>query len=241
MGITMRTLALILLSSLLCCCYAQSFNPPKGQRCRGRNYDGKRCCTPEQPCGLGEGDCDGPLDGGVNDGHRGCQGNLVCGSNNCKKFGDYYHPKDDCCDLPQNLPRPKAPVIVPGTPLTPPAGQRCRGRNYDGRRCCTPENPCGEGEGDCDGPGDGASMTVTEAAGRDWCAGVTTVRSSALTTTRKMTAVRDQLEDLEDLEDIHPIHHQTGVPGVLGPAWLLELSVENRSAGNSSAVSLTAE
>ena len=89
--------------------------------------------------------------------------------------------------------------------------------------------------------GTGASMTVTEAAGRDWCAGVTTVRSSALTTTRKMTAVRDQLEDLEDLEDIHPIHHQTGVPGVLGPAWLLELSVENRSAGNSSAVSLTAE
>jgi len=79
----------------------------------------------------------------------------VCGSNNCKKFGAYYHEKDDCCDLPQNLPRPTAPVIVPGTPLTPPAGQRCRGRNYDGRRCCTPENPCGEGEGDCDGAGDG--------------------------------------------------------------------------------------
>jgi len=155
--IEMRTLALILLSSLLCSCYAQGsiFKPPKGQRCRGRNFDGKRCCTPEKPCGLGEGDCDGPLDGGVNDGHRGCQGDLVCGSNNCKKFGSYYHEKDDCCDLPQNLPRPEAPVIVPGTPLTPPPGQRCRGRNYDGRRCCTPENPCGEGEGDCDGAGDG--------------------------------------------------------------------------------------
>merc|ERR1739848_598775 len=113
--LNMRTLALLLLSSLLCSCYAQDsiFNPPKGQRCRGRNFSGKRCCTPEQPCGLGEGDCDGPLDGGVNDGHAGCQGDLVCGSNNCKKFGAYY--------------------------------QRCRGRNYDGRRCCTPENPCGEG------------------------------------------------------------------------------------------------
>merc|ERR1711936_153287 len=153
--IEMRTLALILLSSLLCCCYAQSLNPPKGQRCRGRNFDGKRCRTPEQPCGLGEGDCDGPLDGGVNDGHRGCQGDLVCRSNNCKKFGPYLPPKDDCCDLPQNLPRPSAPVIVPGTPLSPPPGQRCRGRNFDGRRCCTPEQPCGEGEGDCDGPGDG--------------------------------------------------------------------------------------
>ena len=44
-----------------------------GQRCKGRNFSGKRCCTPEQPCGLGEGDCDGPGDGGVNDGHAGCQ------------------------------------------------------------------------------------------------------------------------------------------------------------------------
>merc|ERR1712110_110925 len=89
----------------------------------------------------------------------------------------------------------------------------------------------------------GESMTVTEAAGLDWCAALTTVRSSALTTTPRMTAVRDQLEDLEDLEDpedIHLIHHQTGVPGVPGPVWLLELSGGNRSAGNSSAVSLTA-
>merc|ERR1711951_29863 len=154
---TRVTMKIIILSLLLSFCYSQNsvFSPPEGQRCRGRNFDGKRCCTPEQPCGLGEGDCDGPLDGGVNDGHRGCQGNLVCGSNNCKKFGSYYHEKDDCCDLPQNLPKPSPPVILPGTPLTPPPGQRCRGRNYDGRRCCTPEQPCGEGEGDCDGPGDG--------------------------------------------------------------------------------------
>ena len=75
----------------------------------------------------------------------------MCGSNNCKKFGSYYHPKDDCCEEPQNSTRPTAPEIVPGTPLTPPAGQRCRGRNFGGRRCCTPDNPCGEGEGDCDG------------------------------------------------------------------------------------------
>ena len=54
--------------------------------------------------------------------HLTVQGDLVCGSNNCKKFGAYYHEKDDCCDLPQNLPAPTAPVIVPGTPLTPPPG-----------------------------------------------------------------------------------------------------------------------
>ena len=29
----------------------------------------------------------------MNDGHAGCKGDLVCGSNNCKKFGAYYHPK----------------------------------------------------------------------------------------------------------------------------------------------------
>ena len=64
-----------------------------GQRCAGRNYNGKRCCTPEAPCDEGEGDCDGPGDGGNNDGHRGCKGDLICGSNNCLQFGAYYHPK----------------------------------------------------------------------------------------------------------------------------------------------------
>merc|ERR1711970_305811 len=147
---------ILVLSCLVSVLLAQLSSPPPGQRCSGRNYNGRRCCTPEEPCGLGEGDCDGPLDGGVNDGHAGCQGDLVCGSNNCKKFGLYFHEKDDCCDLPSSLPTDRpAPVIIPGVPLEPPAGQRCRGRNYDGRRCCTPENPCDEGEGDCDGAGDG--------------------------------------------------------------------------------------
>merc|ERR1739842_184127 len=74
--------------------------PQPGQRCSGRNFQGRRCCTPENPCDEGEGDCDGPGDGGNNDGHRGCRGDLVCGSNNCKKFGHFYHEKDDCCEKP---------------------------------------------------------------------------------------------------------------------------------------------
>merc|ERR1712013_966802 len=28
------------------------------------------------------------------------KGDLVCGRNNCKKFGSYYHEKDDCCEKP---------------------------------------------------------------------------------------------------------------------------------------------
>merc|ERR1719153_691131 len=74
--------------------------PGPGQRCAGRNYNGRRCCTPEQPCDEGEGDCDGPGDGGQHDGHAGCKGDLVCGSNNCLKFGAYFHEKDDCCEKP---------------------------------------------------------------------------------------------------------------------------------------------
>jgi len=148
---------LYLLLCLVLGVLGQNLKPPPGQRCSGRNFNGRRCCTPEQPCGKGEGDCDGPLDGGVNDGHEGCQGDLVCGSNNCLKFGLYFHEKDDCCDEPDSIATPRPPpVIVPGTPLEPPAGQKCRGRNYPpGRRCCTPDSPCGEGEGDCDGAGDG--------------------------------------------------------------------------------------
>jgi len=130
--------------------------PFPGQRCSGRNNQGRRCCTPEDPCGEGEGDCDGPGDGGLNDGHDGCQGDLECGSNNCKQFGSFYHEKDDCCQKPSNSSTVRPPpVIFPGSDLTPPVGQRCTGRNYQGRRCCTPEAPCDEGEGDCDGPGDG--------------------------------------------------------------------------------------
>merc|ERR1712168_1470413 len=155
---------IIFLAVCLATCLGQRLSPPRnpptepaqGQRCAGRNFNGRRCCTPEEPCDLGEGDCDGPLDGGVNDGHAGCKGDLVCGSNNCKKFGLYFHEKDDCCDLPETLlTTTRAPQIKPGVPIEPPAGQRCRGRNYDGKRCCTPENPCDEVEGDCDGPADG--------------------------------------------------------------------------------------
>ena len=145
-------------------------HPAPGQRCAGRNYPGgRRCCTPEQPCGEGEGDCDGPGDGGQHDGHAGCEGDLVCGSNNCLQFGLYYHPKDDCCEKPSAVSTPD-PKPQPGVFLEPPPGtkrnffldtfialqgEKCSGRNYQGRRCCTPASPCDVGQGDCDGPSDG--------------------------------------------------------------------------------------
>ena len=111
-----------------------SYQCSAGQRCSGRNNQGRRCCTPEDPCGEGEGDCDGPGDGGLNDGHDGCQGDLECGSNNCKQFGSFYHEKDDCCQKPSNSSTVRPPpVIFPGSDLTPPVGKkkstRVRGAN----------------------------------------------------------------------------------------------------------------
>merc|ERR1711884_755876 len=64
----------------------------------------------------------------------------------------------------------------PRTPLTePPQGHRCAGRNFNGRRCCTPESPCGYG-----------------AARETWCVAATTARSSEHTSTRRMTAATFQ-------------------------------------------------
>ena len=128
--------------------------PSDNQRCAGRNYPGgtrpggSRCCTPEMPCDEGEGDCDGDADGGGGDGNRGCKGDLVCGSNNCKKYGAFYHEKDDCCEKAENFKKKEDPRNNPSLPLFPPEGQRCSGRNYDagGRGCCTVDQPCKLGE-----------------------------------------------------------------------------------------------
>ena len=101
-----------------------------GQRCSGRNYQTRRCCTPENPCDEGEGDCDGPGDGGGHDGHAGCKGDLQCGSNNCRKFGLYFHEKDDCCEKPSTI-SSVPDSYVPGTPLEPKEGETIPNGNND--------------------------------------------------------------------------------------------------------------
>merc|ERR1711936_272494 len=128
-----RILLILLLANIIKCQFLflnpNTFIPsePKpGQRCAGRNYlGGRRCCTPLEPCGEGEGDCDGPGDGGQHDGNAGCKGDLVCGSNNCRKFGRYYHEKDDCCEKPSETETGPSITYYPNTPLAPPAGGCC--------------------------------------------------------------------------------------------------------------------
>jgi len=43
-------------------------------------------CSPQLPCGVNEGDCDSKED---------CQGDLVCGKDNCE--GELFEDDDDCC------------------------------------------------------------------------------------------------------------------------------------------------
>ena len=59
--------------------------------CSGGSWnETNNCCTSESPCNLGQGDCD-------NDGE--CEGNLVCGNNNC---GDnFLWESADCCIVDQ--------------------------------------------------------------------------------------------------------------------------------------------
>ena len=55
-------------------------------RCNGTD---NACCTWQNPCDLGDGDCDA---------HFQCKGLLRCGKNNCG--GPPFDPEDDCCELP---------------------------------------------------------------------------------------------------------------------------------------------
>merc|ERR1719166_464589 len=80
------------------------------------------------------------------------------------------------------------------------------------------------------------SMTATEAVELDWCAGLTTARSSEHTTTRRMTAARDQAGRKPPQSEVPP-QAETGVPGRSGGVWLLGLSGGSRRAGNVSVLS----
>ena len=53
--------------------------------CRG----GDHCCRPDDPCALGEGDCNHDHD---------CQGVMICGEDNCPTSGGRWDAEDDCCE-----------------------------------------------------------------------------------------------------------------------------------------------
>ena len=64
--------------------YVLSIGNPECNSDTWSSYD-PSCCTAQNPCGIGEGDCD------RNDQ---CLGDLVCGKNNC---GSGFPSAADCC------------------------------------------------------------------------------------------------------------------------------------------------
>merc|ERR1712037_794308 len=62
---------------------------PRSPVVQGRS---RHCCTPEQPCGVGEGDCDSDNDCGVG---------LKCGNSNCAQFRPDNYARADCCYKPE--------------------------------------------------------------------------------------------------------------------------------------------
>ena len=80
-----------------------------------------KCCTMDQPCEEGEGDCEDDFE---------CRGDLVCGNNNCKQFGSIFHAKDDCCTRPESKITSAITDISSNIPSEPAPNQRCAGRNY---------------------------------------------------------------------------------------------------------------
>merc|ERR1719290_227182 len=68
---------------------AKTCMDPQGQPTGATCCGGDDCCTPDNQCGVSEGDCDTDND---------CQGNLTCGKNNCPANDDNYDGTDDCCE-----------------------------------------------------------------------------------------------------------------------------------------------
>ena len=93
-------------------------------RCGGSQTDTASCCTSVSPCGINEGDCDD---------HFECQGELMCGIDNCINIlpSDNFPSTHDCC---------YSPFLCDGS----------SNNDIDTTSCCTSVSPCGINEGDCD-------------------------------------------------------------------------------------------
>jgi len=85
------------------------------------------CGGLDDGCTIGQGDCDDNND---------CRGPLLCGVNNCDQ-PDSARPLADCC-------------VDPSNPTGEGENTPCDGTAPNAWGCCTPQNQCGENQGDCD-------------------------------------------------------------------------------------------
>merc|ERR1719266_2122096 len=113
-----------------------------GMRCNEPDFD--FCTNLPDGCDLNEGDCDEDND---------CRDTFICGVNNCGADRDLA----DCC-------------VDPSDPTGLGADTPCDGSAPNIWGCCTPDNQCGENEGDCDTNDDcQAGLVCTPDGGADGC------------------------------------------------------------------------
>ena len=69
--------------------------PPGNPRCNPATWIeySNGCCSPEEPCGETEGDCNGDSS---------CIGSLVCEENSCQPSKG-FHLRASCCQQPSGL------------------------------------------------------------------------------------------------------------------------------------------
>ena len=115
------SLFIVLLTSQIQSMVTKIIEFPESQRCSGRNVDKEKCCTNDEPCVEGEGDCE-------NDDE--CREDLVCGNNNCKEFGSFYHEKDDCC-IQKSVVDQNIETVIPLTETEPNPGNFHINKNLD--------------------------------------------------------------------------------------------------------------
>lgn len=116
------------------------------------------CCSTNNLCGHGEGDCDDDLE---------CKPGHFCGTNNCGDLDSMTSSiRIDCCEA--------YPTTASGNPTTNPGNYQGILRHIffcsvclGGDNCCSLGDPCGEGEGDCDSDSDCFGTLV---CGSDNCA-----------------------------------------------------------------------
>ena len=108
----------------------------KEDKCNADDDDNE-CCSTENPCRVGEGDCDINAE---------CFGDLVCGTNNCQWFDLSWKVTRDCCEASDATATTSATTE---TGTKSPIVMRCNSMTAHSE-CCTPDELCGVGEGDCD-------------------------------------------------------------------------------------------
>ena len=108
---------------------------------------------------------------------------------------------------PRNI---SVPVVCSGPGCVSPRGPRCRGRNVDTGRCCTASQPCEVTRRRhnhwrhllktfIELRRVRETVTTAASAGAAWCVGTTTVSSSGLCSTPRMTAASSRRRRMSSL------------------------------------------